>query len=386
MFEITLPKTIVAGDGALEYLKQIEGKRALIATDKFIRRIGFADKVAGYLREAGIEPEFFEVEPEPPLSLVIRGTELARNFTPDLMIGLGGGSSIDVAKAIWILYERPDLDLGSVNPFIRLGLRRKARLICIPTTSGSGSEVSWATVITNPEEERKMEIANKELVPDIAIIDPEFPMSMPQKLVADTGFDALSHAIEAYVSPLSNDFSDAIALKALQLIFKYLPRSYTTGDKESREKMHIAATMAGIAFTNSEVGLAHAIGHVIGGALHIPHGMAMAILLPYVIEYNMKVAARRYAEIARAIGIEAKTDEEAAKKLLERILQLRQDFKEPASFKDAGVSREELERKLDDIANKVLKSAVIRGNPRSPSLEEVKNLLLYIYEGKNVDF
>lgn len=387
MWEITLPKTIVLGEGALEYLKRTEGKRALIVTDKIIRKIGFADKVARYLKETGIESEFFEAEPEPSVETIARGAEFARGYAPDLIVGLGGGSSIDAAKAIWVLYERPDLEVASINPFIKLGLRKKARLICIPTTSGSGSDASWATVITNPAEERKMELANKELVPDIVILDPELPMAMPQRLVAETGFDALTHAIEAYVSPLRNSFSDALAIKSIQLIFKYLRRSYMNPeDREARENMHIAATMAGMAFTNSEVGIAHALGHVTGGVLHIPHGRAMTIILPYSIEYNAKVALQRYAEIARAIGIEAKTDIESEKMLLENIVSLRRDLGGPSSFKEAGVSREEFERKLDDLAGKAVKSVVLRGNPRPLSLEEAKRLFAYIYEGKSVDF
>lgn len=386
MWEIALPKTIVMGEGATEYLKRIEGKRALIITGKTVRGIGFADKVANYLKEAGVESEFFEVEPEPSVETIVRGAELARKYAPDLIIGLGGGSNMDAAKAIWVLYERPDLEVSSINPFIKLGLRRKAKLICIPTTSGSGSEVSWATVITSIAEERKLELANKELVPDIAIIDPEFPMAMPRSLVADTGFDALTHAIEAYVSPLSNDFSDAMALKAIQLIFKYLRRSYVTGDKEAREKMHIASMMAGIAFTNSEVGIVHAIGHVAGGAFHIPHGKLMGIILPYSIEYNSRVVMQKYAEIARAIGIEAKTDNDAVKILLENILQLRRELGIPSSLKEAGVSAEEFKRKLEDVSNKTIRSVVLRGNPRTLSLEEAKRLYTCIYEGRRVDF
>lgn len=387
MWEVTLPRTIVMGEGASEYLKSIEGKVALIITDKTIRGMGFANKILRYLGEAGITTEFFEVEPEPSIETVARGAESARKCAPDLIIGFGGGSSMDAAKAIWVLYERPDLEVGSINPFIKLGLRRKARLICIPTTSGSGSEVSWATVITNSAEERKMELANKELVPDVTILDPEFAMTMPQRLVADTGFDALTHAIEAYVSPLSNDFSDALAIKAIQIIFKYLRRSYMNPkDKEAKEKMHIAATMAGMAFTNSEVGIAHAIGHVIGGTFHIPHGRAMAIILPYSIEYNVKVVMQRYAEIARTIGMKAKTDEEACRNLVESIKSLRCELGEPHSFKEIGIQKEEFEKKIDNIASKIIRSVVLRGNPRSLSLDEAKKILAYIYEGKSIDF
>ena len=387
MWEITTPRTIAAGEGALEYLKQVRGKKALIITGKTVRRLGFADKVANYLSESGIDSEFFEVEPEPSVETVMKGAELAKNYDPDIIIGLGGGSNIDAAKAVWVLYERPDLKLGDVNPFINLELRKKAKLIAIPTTSGSGSEVSWAMVITNPAERRKLELANKELIPDIAIIDPEFPMKMPPRLVAETGFDALTHAVEAYVAPVGNDFSEALASKAIQLIFNYLHRSYRNPeDKEAKMKMHIAATFAGMAFTASDVGVAHALGHVAGGVLHIPHGKLMAIILPYSIEYNAKVAAKKYAEIAKSVGIEAPTEDEAVKKFVESIKNLRSELDEPASLGEAGVPKEEFEEKLEEMASKAIKSVVLRGNPRPLSLEEARKLYTYIYEGRSVDF
>jgi alcohol dehydrogenase class IV len=387
MWEITVPRTIAAGEGALGYLKQVEGNRALIVTGKTVRKMGFANKVINYLKEAGIESEVFEVEPEPSVETVIKGAEVARNYGPDLIVGLGGGSNIDAAKAIWVLYERPDLEAGSINPFIKLGLRKKARLIGIPTTSGSGSEASRPTVITSPAEERKMELANKELVPDIAIVDPELPRTMPRKLVAETGFDALTHAVEAYVAPVGNDFSDALAIKTIQLVFKYLRRSYgNPEDNEAKMKMHIAATMGGMALTNSEVGMIHALGHVTGGLLKVPHGRAMTIILPYSIEYNAKVAMQKYAEIAKAVGIEAETDSEAVEKLVEALKQLQRALEEPASLKEAGLRREEFEKKLDDLASRAIKSVVLRGNPRTLNLEETRKLFTYIYEGKKVDF
>jgi alcohol dehydrogenase class IV len=387
MWEITVPRTIAAGEGALEYLKQLEGNRALIVTGKTVNKMGFADKVTNYLKEAGIKSEVFEVEPEPSVETVTKGAEVARNYEPDLIVGLGGGSNIDAAKAIWAHYEKPDLEAGSINPFMKLGLRKKARLIGIPTTSGSGSEVTWATVITSPAEERKLEMANKELIPDIAIVDPEFPKTMPRKLVAETGFDALTHAIEAYVAPVGNDFSDAIAIKAIQLVFKYLRRSYgNPEDNEAKTKMHIAATMAGMAFSNSEVGIVHALGHVTGGVLKVPHGRAMAIILPYSIEYNAEVAMQKYAEIAKAVGIEAETINEAVEKLVKALRQLQRELEEPASLREAGIRREEFEKKLDDLGNKVMKSVVLRGNPRPLNLEEARKLFVYIYEGKKINF
>jgi alcohol dehydrogenase class IV len=387
MWEVTVPRTIAAGEGALEYLKQVEGHRALIVTGKTVKKMGFADRVVNYLKEAGIVSEVLEVEPEPSIETVIKGAEVARNHGPDLIVGVGGGSNIDAAKTIWALYERPDLEEGSINPFTKLGLRKKARLIGISTTSGSGSEVTRATVITNPAEERKMEMANKELVPDIAIVDPELARAMPQKLVAETGFDALTHAVEAYVAPVGNDFADALAIKATQLVFKYLRRSYRNPeDNEAKTKMHIAATMGGMAFSNSDVGIVHALGHVAGGVLKVPHGRAMAIILPYSVEYNAKVAMQKYAEIAKAIGIEAETDNEAVEKFVGVLRKLQRELEEPASLREAGISRKEFEKKLNDLAGKAIKSVVLLGNPRLLNLAEARKLFTYIYEGKKVNF
>lgn len=387
MHVLTFPRTVIMGDGALEYLKSLEGKKALIVCGAIVKKMGFVDKITGYLKEAGIEAKAFEVEPEPSRETVAKGAEFANEYGPDWIIGLGEGSNIDAAKAIWFLYERPDMDLGAINPFIKLGLRKKARLICIPTTSGSGSDASFATVITDLKEERKMELANSELVPDISIIEPTFPMAMPQKLVADTGFDALSHSLEAFIANQRNDFSDALSLKATQLIFKYLPRAYKNPeDKEAREKMHNASTMAGMAFTQSNVALGHALGHVIGGIFHVPHGKLMAIFTTYVIEYNARKVAERYAEIAKAIGIEAKTTQEAVEKLVETIKELRSELGEPASLKEVGIKPDDFYKRLDELAERVMKSVILPSNPRPLTLEEARKLLEYIYEGKKIDF
>ena len=274
MWEFTSPKSIVFGEGALEYLREIEGKRALIITDKVIRNLGFVEKVTSYLREAGLSVEIFdEVEPEPSKETVTKCAERAELFEPDWIVGLGGGSCIDAAKASWALYERPDIQIDEISPLLKLSLRKKAKLIAIPTTSGTGSEATWAIVITDTKEKRKMELASKELVADIVILDPQLPLTMPKRLVADTGVDALVNALEAYISQWHNYFSDLPAINAVQAIFKYLPRSYNNSqDKEAKENMHYAATMAGLAFSNSQICVAHAMGHALGALFKIPHG------------------------------------------------------------------------------------------------------------------
>jgi alcohol dehydrogenase class IV len=388
MWELTIPRTIVIGEGALDYLKEVEGKRVLIVTDKVIHKLDFVEKVANYLKEAGLEVKVFdEVEPEPSIETVVKGAEFARKYGPEWLIGLGGGSCMDAAKAIWVLYANPDIEVGEINPFTKFELRKKARLICIPTTSGTGSDATWATMITDAKEERKLELPSREIVADIIILDPEFPKSMPPSLVADTGLDALTHAIEAYVSQWRNDFSDGLAIKAIQIIFKYLLRAYRNPeDKEAKEKMHNAATMAGIAFGNSQVGIAHAMGHSLGAIFKVPHGRTVGLFLSYSIEYSEREAVERYADVARAIGIESKTDEEAVEKLLEAVRRLDREMGEPASIRELGISREDFEKRLDDLVTRAANSSCTFMNPRVPDAGDTRKLFLYAFEGKKVDF
>jgi len=388
MWELTFPRTVVIGENALDYLKTVEGKRALIVTDKVIHKLDFVEKVANYLKEAGLEVKVFdEVEPEPSMETIVKGAEFARKYSPDWLIGLGGGSCMDAAKAIWVIYENPNITVDGINPLEKLGLRKKARLICIPTTSGTGSDVTWATVITDVKDERKLELSSREIVADIAILDPELPKSMPPRLVADTGLDALTHAIEGYVSQWHNDFSDALAIKAIQMIFKYLPKVYRNPeDKEAKEKMHNAATMAGISFGNSQAGIAHAMGHSLGAIFHVPHGRSVDLFLSYSIEYSARDAMDRYADIARAIGIEAKTDEEAVEKLVEAVRRLDREVGEPASIKEMGINRKDFEKRLEDLVTRAANSSCTFMNPRVPDVEDTRKLFLYAYEGKKVDF
>lgn len=388
MPEFTSPRTIVFGDGALEYLEDIEGKRALIVTDKVIRKLGFVEKVANYLREAGMEIEVFDgVEAEPSAKTVMKGAELAREYGPDWFVGLGGGSCMDAAKAIWVLYVRPDLNIQEISPLTKLGLRKKARLINIPTTSGTGADVSWATVITNTKEHRKMDLASRELVADMTIIDPELPSSMPPKLTAGTGLDALAHAVEAYVSEMRNDFADAVAMKAIQIIFEYFPRAYKNRkDREAREKMHNAATMAGLALSNSMHGLAHGLCYPIGSLFKIPHSEIVGVFLPYTIEFSAVEAKDRYAEIAKAIGIKAETSNEAVDKFVEAINALIREVGLPASVRETGIRWEEYQRKLDVSVQQTSQYVSTFTSPRVPNSEECRKLFIYAFEGKKVDF
>ena len=389
MWFFTSPRTIVFGEGALEYLKELEGKRVFIVTDKVLRKLGIVDKVVEQLKETVMEIRIFdEVEPEPSKQTIERGAKILSEFGADWIIGLGGGSCMDAAKAMWVLYERPDLTIEDITPFEKLNLRKKARLINIPTTSGTGADVTWAVVITDTERKVKLELASKEVVADISILDPALVLDLPPRLTADTGMDALVHAIEAYTVQWKNDFSDALALRAVQLIFKYLPRAFKNGrnDPEAREKMHNAATMSGLAFSNSQIGIVHAMGHSLGAVFKIPHGRSVAVFLPYVMEYNLSEAASLYAEIAEAIGITDGSDEEKARKLIEAVRNLMKELEEPLSIKEMDIPREEFEAKLDELIEKANESTGTIVNPRVPTEEDYRKLFLYAYEGKSVDF
>jgi len=379
---------IAFGEDALEALKDLEGKKAFIVTDKTVRSRGHVDEVSKYLKEAGMEIEVFDgVEREPSTENVTEGAKLVKKFAPDWIIGLGGGSCMDAAKAMWVLYERPDIKLEEVSPLVELGLRKKARLVCIPTTSGTGSEASWAAVITNKKEVFKMEVASRELYPDLAIVDPKLPVGVPKRVAADTGFDALVTAVEAYVNQWRNDFSDALAIKVAQLFFKYFLRFYEDeNDQEAREKIHNAATMSGIAFSNAQVGVVHAMGHSFGAVFKIPHGRATAVFLPYSIEFGAKEAGERYAEIAEAIGIKAKSVEEAVKKLVDAIRNLMKKIGEPLTVKEMGIKWEDYSQKLDELVAKAEMSTCNFVNPRVASGEELRKLFTYAFEGRTIDF
>jgi len=379
---------IAFGEDSLEALKELEGKRAYIVTDKVIRSLGYVDIVLKYLNEAGFDVEVFdEVKPEPSIEDIIAGAERLSNFSPDWIIGLGGGSCMDAAKAMWVLYERPDINLADISPLLKLGLRKKARLVCIPTTSGTGSEASWVMVITDERQHFKMELASRELYPDISIVDPKLTLSMPKKLAAYTAIDALINAVEAYVSQWKNDFSDALAIKAAQLIFKYFLRVYENReDEEAREKMHNAATMAGLAYSNSQVGVAHSLGHAFGAIFKIPHGLATGVFLPYSIEFNAKEAAERYWELAEAIGIKAESAEEAVVKFVAAVKDLMKKVELPLSIKEMGIKWEDYLSKLDDLVMKAEMSTCNFVNPRVPTSEDLRRLFIYAFEGRSVDF
>jgi alcohol dehydrogenase class IV len=372
---------IVFGEGALGYVSEIEGKRALIVTDRNMVRLGFVDRVIGHLKEAGIETRVFaEVEPDPSLETVKRGAQAALAYEPDWIVGLGGGSPMDAAKAMWVLYERPDLEPDEINPIETLGLRRKARLITIPTTSGTGAEATWAVVLTDVNEGRKLALGSREVMADMAIVDPSLVAELPPRLAADTGMDALTHAVEGYTCIYHNEFCDGLCLKAIQLIFDHLPQAYE-GDEEARGKMHVAATIAGLGFGNSWATLAHGMGHSLGAVFHVPHGRAVGLLLPYTTEFTANQEGRRYVEIARFLGLESSPEA-----LVEAIRELARRIEQPTSIRELGISQQDFEAALPRLIENAEGDNATFSNPRIPNAEEFERLYRYVYEGRNVDF
>ena len=381
---------IVFGEDALEHLETLKGQRAFIVTDAVMLQLGFVELIGYHLRKAGLEYRFFaEVAQEPTLGAVQAGVESLVAFQPDWIIGLGGGSALDAAKAMWILYENPGFDLTNLGPFTEITLRQKARLIAIPTTSGTGSECTWALVLTDPVENRKLGLGSPEALPDIAIIDPILPLKMPPRLTADTGFDVLTHGIEGYTASLYNDFSDGVCLKAIQLVFEYLPRAFKDGcDREAREKMHNAATLAGLGFGNSMAALAHSLGHSFGAIFHVPHGRAVGLFLPYTIQFMARgPLPTRFHEISRFLGLGAGAPAAGAINLVKAIRELATAVGQPLTIREAiDISPEVFEAALDRLAANAEADSVIAMGSRIPTAEEIARLLWYAYEGKEVDF
>jgi alcohol dehydrogenase class IV len=380
---------VVFGEDALSHLQQIEGQRAFIITDPTLAQLGVAGRIEALLHDAGFATETFaEVEPEPALQTVRRGAQRATAFAPDWIIGLGGGSPMDAAKAIWAMYERPDMDATDINPMTNLNFS-KARMIAIPTTSGTGSESTWAVVLTDVEEKRKFSTGSREIVPTLAIIDPSLTQKLPARITADTGLDALTHAIEGYVCTWSNDFTDGLCLKAAELVFGYLERAYRDGenDVEAREKMGNAATIAGLGFGNANLGLAHAMGHSFGALFKKPHGRCVSLFLPYVSEFSINGGVARYGDIARFVGMTADRDDSAAGRLLvEQIRTLESAVEQPQRIADFGVSPADFEDALEQLCDHAEQDTQYFTAPRIPEREELERLFHFAYEGRAIDF
>lgn len=407
-----VPPKIYFEAGSISYLSKMpEITKAFIVTDQSMVKLGYVDKIIYQLEKNAnhIHFEIFsDVEPDPSFDTIDRGVEAMGQFTPDVIIALGGGSAIDAAKGMWLFYEHPDVDKEGLKlkfldirkrtyKYPKLGL--KAKFVAIPTTSGTGSEVTSFAVITDKNNNVKYPFADYELTPDVAIIDPELVLTLPKVLTADTGMDVLTHAIEAYVSNMASDYTDGLAEKAGELIHKYLLRAYENGnDKEAREKVHNASCIAGMAFTNAFLGVNHSLAHKLGGEFHIAHGRCNAILLPYVIRYNASkptkfvsfpkyeyyIADEKYANFAKKIGLEVKDTEDGVEKLIDMINEMNESLEIPKSFKEYGIDEETYMNKLDSLANHAFEDQCTTANPRLPLVTELKKILVDAYYGINL--
>ncbi len=392
MARFTLPRDLYHGKGSLEELKNLTGKRAIVVVGGgSMKRFGFLDRAVGYLKEAGMEVELFEnVEPDPSVETVMRGAEAMRKFEPDWIVSMGGGSPIDAAKAMWVFYEYPETSFEDlITPFNFPTLRTKAKFCAIPSTSGTATEVTAFSVITDYKKGIKYPLADFNITPDVAIVDPDLAETMPQKLTAHTGMDALTHAIEAYVSTLHCDYTDPLAMHAIKMIHNDLKKSYD-GDMEARDRMHNAQCLAGMAFSNALLGIVHSMAHKTGAAYsggHIVHGCANAMYLPKVIQFNAKnpEAAERYAEIARAIELKGDSTEE----LVAEIKAMNVSLDIPSGIKDYEggiIDEKEFLDKLSQVAENAIGDACTGSNPRIPTQEEMEGLLKACFYGEDVNF
>ncbi len=388
MNRFTLPRDIYFGQNSLEVLKSLKGKKAVIVTGgSSMQKFGFLDKVESYLKEAGMEVEKIEgVEPDPSVETVMKGAELMRSFEPDWIVAIGGGSPIDAAKAMWIFYEHPETTFEDVkDPFTVPELRNKAKFAAIPSTSGTATEVTAFSVITDYKAQIKYPLADFNLTPDVAIVDPSLAETMPAKLTAHTGMDALTHAIEAYVAGLRSPFSDPLAMQAITMVKEYLFDSFN-GDKNAREQMHIAQCLAGMAFSNALLGITHSMAHKTGAVFHVPHGCANAIYLPYVIDFNKKACGERYAQIAKNLGLKGNTEDELIDALNNMIKELNKKMGIVQTLKDYGIKEEDFKANLDRISENAVKDACTGSNPRPITVEEMKKLFNCVYYGEKVTF
>lgn len=373
-------EALVFGQGALDYLKTLKGKRAsIVISGGSVIRNGYLKVIEDNLKETGIETQVISgVEPDPTFDTVLRGAKIMLEFEPDWIIGLGGGSAMDAAKAMWVFYEHPELkniqDIMSPNKVP--ALRNKAKMICIPTTSGTASEVSRSVVISDANSHMKYGIGDMEMMPDVALLEPGITASMPKKITAETGMDALTHAVEAYTSTRGNMLADTLAERAILDIFEYLPKAYNEGDNlEYREAMLNASMVAGLAFTNVSLGIVHSMAHTVGGFFGVPHGLADAVILPYIVEYNMQdeKAKARYEYLANKLGVDS---------LADAIADLNAALNVPKTLKEIIDNDQEYEEKLMEMAETAKKDGCTKTNPVIPEVEGFAELLKTVYYGK----
>lgn len=405
-----VPEKIYFEAGSIAYLEKMPDiTKAFIVTDESMVKLGYVDKILYHLRnrQSYVHSEIFaEVEPDPSFETIKRGVKAIDSFKPDVIIAIGGGSAIDAAKGMWLFYEHPEADVEGLKlkfmdirkrtyKFPKLG--QKAKMVAVPTTSGTGSEVTSFAVISDKEQNKKYPLADYELTPDVAIIDPDLVMTLPKRITADTGMDVLTHAIEAYVSNMASDYTDGLSEKAVELVLNYLLEAYEHGDnKLAREKMHNASCIAGMAFTNAFLGINHSLAHKIGAKYHTAHGRANAILLPYVIRYNASkptkfvsfpkyeyfIADEKYANLARKNGLPASTTEEGVESLIAKIKELNEKLEIPKSFQELGIEEQDFLANVDELADRAFEDQCTTANPRLPLVTELKQILLDAYYGK----
>lgn len=386
--------TIVHGEDALQHLAELHGQRALTITDPNVRRAGLLDPVLDSLAQAGMQTAVHDdIEPEPSLETIRRGIHAMQQFAPDWIVAVGGGSVMDAAKAMWVCYENPSLDLEALSPLEPIALRHKARLVAIPTTAGTGSEATWAFVITIPgDPPRKLGSGHPLAVPDIAIVDPRMTRTAPPRVTADSGMDALTQAIEGYLSTWANDYTDGLCLIATRLALDYLARAYRDpNDAEAREKMANCAAIGGLGYINSMVGLAHSMGHALGAIFHLPHGRTVGLCLPYVIAFYASPARpretkTRFTELAKFCGLPCDGEREAAQALVERIRALAHEIGQPLTIAEAGVAPADFESRLDVLVDNAMNDTVIFASPRQPSAGELRALFTCAFHGRPVEF
>ncbi|HIU44048.1 MAG TPA: iron-containing alcohol dehydrogenase [Candidatus Ventrousia excrementavium] len=389
MARFTLPRDLYFGDNSMEELKVLKGhKKAFVVTGgSSMKKNGFLQKLENVLKDAGLEVMLFEgVEPDPSVETVFRGAEAMRKFEPDVIVAIGGGSPIDAAKAMWVFYEHPEKTFDDIkDPFTMPKLRQKAIFVAVPSTSGTATEVTAFSVITDYSTKVKYPLADFEITPDIAVLDGTIAQTMPKTLTAHTGMDAMTHAIEAYVASARSDFSDPLALKAISMIYENLVDSYN-GDKEARGKMHIAQCLAGMAFSNALLGIVHSLAHKVGAQYEVPHGCCNAIMLPFVIQFNSKVCMNRFADIARTMGLPGATDKQLTNSLVAAIRELNRKVGIAASYKEHGVPEELFKSTLDFVCENAVKDPCTGANPRACTVEDLKKVLTCSYYGEDVTF
>ena len=378
----SVPRVIVHGKDSLDYLKELDGKKASIVTGgSSMRKFGFLDKVKEILEQGGMEVQIIDgVEPDPSIKTCIEGGKKMAEFEPDWIVALGGGSAMDAAKTMWVYYEHPGYDFNRLANFENPPLRTRAKMACIASTSGTASEITAFSVITDTESKIKYPLVHADFIPDVAIVDPEIPSKMPALITAQTGMDVMTHAIESYVSTAADDYTKPHSLRAIELVFDNLKKAYDNGDDlDAREKMHDASTLAGMAFSNASLGIVHSMAHKIGGIFHLTHGEANAIMLPYIIDYNRK-ESDEYDQLERLLGIDD---------IAEEVRKLNDSVGIASCIKDGKnteIAEKDFNEVLEEMSKNAFADACTLTNPRNTSANDIKKIYKAAYNGEKVDF